>query len=120
MANSSTLKDVVPSLNPKYNAISEYQIVIDTVDTDLTIATPATAARLWVAGILFSQETPATVSFISGADEKEYPIGLAANQGFDGLTDKGFYFVTNPSEPLKIKSSAAITSLILRIIEAAQ
>jgi hypothetical protein len=123
MANTATLVDTIPaSLKNNQGPVFEYEIVIDTVDTDLTVRTPINSTnRVWVVGALMSESTAANLTFKTTT--KSQTMELAANQGIYDKASNGFIFATAPGEALVIRSSAAIGStvgknLVLRVIEA--
>ena len=124
MANSSTKSDEIGAIiNGSFKTVTEYEIVIDTVDTALTVHTPAATNRVFVTGVWLSEGTAANLTFASGANTKQHTFELAANQALSGHTSLGFYFATKVGEALKVQSSAAIgatvgKNMILRVVEA--
>jgi hypothetical protein len=123
MANSATLIDTIPvSFKNGGGPVYEYEIVIDTVDTDLNVRVPAVATnRVWLVGALMSDAAALNLTFKTAT--KVQTIELAANQGIYDKVDGGFIFVGAPGETLIIRSSGAIgasvgKNLILRVLEA--
>jgi hypothetical protein len=128
MANSATLVDKISADFGGLSPVYEYEVDIDTVDTDLTVHTPSgndemnIKKAVYVVGVWLSEGTAANVTLISGSNTKSQTFELAANQGLSGLTSKGFYFATKSGEALKIRSSAIISStvgnnLVIRVVE---
>lgn len=113
MANSATLVDIDPTYLPNgIGPIYEYEVVIDTINTDYTIRTASAGKRLYVVGLLLNQNTTANVILKSGTSKtRTVPLSLNAPMS-------GYLFYTKSGEDLKIQSSATSTSLIVRCIEA--
>src|SRR5260221_229946 len=66
MANSCILTDKqLVSLNGTDYRVRQYQIAIDTINTDLTIHTPQTDMRSYVLGMFASEDSATHLSFFS-------------------------------------------------------
>lgn len=116
MANAATAQTALP-INVFGVNVVPYVISIDTVDTDLTIRTPAnTNAIAAVVGLMFSEGTAATVTFKTGNTTLS-GLELAANQGLYLPVAKQVYIATQPGEALKVRSSAAITNMLMFVVE---
>lgn len=115
MANSATLVDVIPDRRTGLNPILEYEVVIDTEDTDYAIPfADALRAneRVYVVGWKYTDSAANNLTFKSGAS-KSQTHELAANQGMTGAVDEDtFYFATKPGEALIIRASAVITAAV--------
>jgi hypothetical protein len=123
VANTKTLIDTIPTRVGGVGPVYEYEIVIDTTATDLTIRTPVTATnRLWIVGIWLSEGTAVNLTLKSGTT-KSHTLELATNQSLIGKTEKdSFYFVTAPGDDLILQASAAIgasvgKNFVLRVVE---
>lgn len=98
--------------------IIEYRISIDTVDTDLTIHTPASGNQVFVMNVIGSDSTAANITWKSGSSTTIVPPELAANQGLWGKVNRDeFCFFTAINGALVIQSSAAITGLLVHVYE---
>lgn len=124
MANSATLVDEIPSyFKNGVGPVFEYEIVIDTNDTDLVVRAPFRAEnRIWVVGILGCEENDGHLVLKSDSG-KTQTVELGAWQGFYDKVSPGYIFVTLPGEDLVIQASMNITAsvgsnLILRVVEA--
>ena len=118
MANSSTKFQDIAIGSGHIGPVKQYHVVIDTIDTDLTIMTPAQSDyRVFVVGITLSEGTATNLTFKSGSNALPV-IELAANQGkWDPVQLPAFYLATKPGEALVMKSSAAISGMILYCVE---
>lgn len=115
MSNTATAQTALPITTRGVGVnVTPYVIAIDTVDTDLTIVTPTGTAMACVVGMMFSEGTAGTLTFKSGTTTL-MALELAANQGlFLPLGDQ-VYFATQPAEALKIRSSVAITNMLVYV-----
>lgn len=119
MANTASLVDTVrqgtgvSALGPVY----EYEIAIDTVDTDLTIRTPDSNARLFVVGAYFLPTESTTLTFKSGNASKTKPLALSGNQAWYHELKPSWIFCTKRGEALTVQASAALTGLTLYLVE---
>jgi hypothetical protein len=118
-SNSATEKTALPIRIYGAGPVRPYEIVIDTVDTDLTIRTPASGNMACIVGIDMSEGTAANFTFSTGTDTNLY-MELAANQGLAQNLGEGIFYCTQPGEALKVKSSAAITGFWVNVVEAAR
>lgn len=122
MANSATLIDTIPAYYANGNGpVYEYEIVIDTPDTDLTIRAAESAHRHWISSLLLSEGTALNLTFKTAT--KTQTLELIANQGIYDKAEGGFVFVGGLSEALIVRSSAAIgatvgKNLIVRVVTA--
>lgn len=98
------------------NPFRQKRVVIDTTGQDLTVHTPATGNMVCVLGWEVTNTLAANVKFTSGTTEI-ITYNLAANQMYSSLTTSSFNFCTVPGQALKIQSSAAITSLLIKLVE---
>jgi hypothetical protein len=115
--NDATAQTALPIRVGGAGYVVPYLVDIDTVDTDLTIVTPATGKMACVVGA-FGAETSATnVTFKSGTTTQVIPE-LATNQGFLLPIANHALVCSQPGEALKIAASVAISSLILYIVQA--
>lgn len=118
MANTSTKFQDIQVGGQHTGPIHQYSVTIDTPNSDLTIYThTATANRIWVVGLAFSEGTAANLTFKSGSNP--FPvIELAANQGkWDPVTPGSFYLVTEPGKDLIMSSSANITGMTIYLVD---
>jgi hypothetical protein len=115
MVNTATAQTALPIHTKSVGLdIVPHVVTIDTVDTDLTIVTPTGTAMACVVGIMFSEGTAGTLTFKSGTTTL-MALELAANQGlFLPLGDQ-IYFATQPGEALKIRSTVAITNMLIYV-----
>lgn len=119
MANTSTLEDTLPISIGGAQAIREYHLAIDTVDTDLTVHTPATGKRVFVVGMWFAEGTATNLTLKSATTpSKSVVLELAANQGGWDSIGKDIIWVCTSGEALVVQSSAAISDLIIYTVEA--
>lgn len=112
MANSSSLVDNLPVyFDTGVGPIEEREVVIDTINTDLTLKTGVAGQRYFVVGLLLNQAATANVILKSGSSISR-TTALTLNSPVSG-----FLFVTKDGEDLKIQSDTASTSIIVRIVE---
>jgi hypothetical protein len=108
MANTATLIDAIPTRIGGLGPLLEYDIVIDTINTPLTVFTPAIVTdRLFITGILIAESNATNLTLSDGTKTMTFELG--ANQGLSGLVlANGFYFATLPGAPLIVQATAAI------------
>lgn len=117
MANTATAKTALPIQVCGVNVVP-YVVSIDTVDTDLTVRTAANdKAMVAVVGIMFSEGTAANLGLKSDSGNTYVTLELAANQGLYLPLSGDVCFATQPGEDLIIRSSAAISSMLLYVID---
>ena len=97
--------------------VTPYVVAIDTVDEDLTIVTPSSDKMACIVGLGVSEGTATNVTFKSGSTTLFVPE-LAANQGMLKPIDKGILLCTQLGEALKIQASAAISNLLIHVVQA--
>lgn len=112
MANSGVLADTLPlyfdgGVGPVY----EYELNLDTINTDYTIRTGTAGKRIVVAGMLLNQNSEATATLKSGTGQAR-STALTQNQPLSG-----YLYFCRTGEDLKIQSTATSTSLIVRVFE---
>jgi hypothetical protein len=118
MANSSTALNDVPAGYSQADSITEVRrVIIDTVDTALTVLTPATGKYWAITGLQYAAAAAHNLTIRSGAqDLLQYE--LAANTGIFHPVDSGIMLFGNAADDiLEIESSAAIGSMIFYIQE---
>lgn len=118
-SNSATVKTALPIRVYGVGPVYAYEVVIDTVDTDVTLRTPASANMACIVGVDLSEGTAANVTFTTGSDTNVY-LELATNQQVVKNIGEGVFYCSQPGEALKFKSSAAITGLWFYVVEAAR
>ena len=118
MANTATAQTALPIQTRGVGVnVTPYVIAIDTVDTDLTIITPAnSSAMAVVVGLMFSESTAANITFKSGSTTL-LKVELSGSQGLYLPLGDQVYLATQPGEALKIQSSAAITNMLMFVAE---
>jgi hypothetical protein len=93
-----------------------YKISIDTTDTLLTVHSPTSPNKqVGLVGIIFSETAATNLTLVSGSDEQVI-IELGTNQGA-WHNIGGLKFCTSSGQPLRIKSSVPITSMLLFVVE---
>lgn len=115
MANTATAQSDLPIITKgmDVNAIP-YVVSIDTADTDLTIVTPTGTQMACIVGMMFSETSPLTLTFKSGSTLL-LAVKLSANQGLYLPLGNQVYFATQPGQALAIRSSAAITNMLIYV-----
>lgn len=118
MANSATAKTPINVSVWGQGTVIPYEVTIDTVDTDLTIRTPASDKQVGIVGINYAEASAHNLTFTSGSD-LEVTFELPANSGISmGISKAEMLYCTQKGSALKIKSSAAISGpMILYVIE---
>lgn len=112
MANSGVLADTLPLyFDGGFGPIYEYELNLDTINTDYTIRTGTAGTRIIVVGLLLNQNSAATVTLKSGTGQTR-ATALTQNSPLSG-----YLYFCRPGEDLKIQSTATSTSLIIRVIE---
>lgn len=114
MANSATL--VTRFLSGGYPS-HEYKVVIDTVDTDLIVHSPAAGNHAILEGILGNKDALTSLTFKLGSTS--IPLPLGANQGMLEPSEKGKVLLITPQgDDLIIQSSAAYDCIVMFVREA--
>jgi len=117
MANTANKVDDLPVQIGGGIGVAEYEISIDTVNSDLTVRTaPNSTDRIWITGILFSENASGKLVIKSknGATvNKSKTIELGANQGAWEGVKNSFLFATKAGDDLVVQSSMLLTSLTL-------
>ena len=117
MANSATLYSTLPINCYGATSVYLYLISIDTINTDLTIRTPAAGKMVAVVGFMQDESNAHTMLFKSAdttiirmekAGDHHLPIG------------GGIVFAGARGEALKIQSTAAIDLITMYVIETDQ
>lgn len=116
-ANSATVQTALPIRVNGLGPVYPYVVAFDTTSSDLTIRTPSSGNMVCIVGMQMSETNAANLIFTSGSTQL-LTLELAANQGVYDPIDEGASFCTQPSEALKIQTSAAITNMLLYVIEA--
>lgn len=112
MANSGVLADTLPlSFDGGVGPVYEYELNLDTINTDYTIRTGTAGERIAVVGLLLNQNSAATVTLKSGTGQTR-ATALTQNSPLSG-----YLYFCRPGEDLKIQSTTTSTSLIVRVIE---
>ena len=116
-ANTATVQAALPIRLPNgVGPVYPYVVAIDTTGSDLTIRTPATGNMVCVVGWQFAETNAANITFKSGTTTNVV-FELAANQGVLESIHREPLYCTQPSEALKVQSSAAISSLLFYVVE---
>jgi hypothetical protein len=118
MANTATAQTALPIKIGKGGAsgyVVPYVVVIDTVDTDLTIRDPAADNYAAIVGIQYLEATAHNVTFKSGSTtlvalEKPASSGMSERIGAPII-------VAAKGDALVIRSSAAISSMLVYVAE---
>lgn len=118
MANTATLLYTLPARAQKAGPIKVYSVSIDTTGADLTICTPASGNSVYIVGLAVSEATAANVTIKSGSTTL-WVAELAANQGILLPVENGFLMATAKGQALVLQSSAAVSNLLLHVVEAA-
>lgn len=118
MANTATEKTGLPVAVWGQGVVFPVEVAIDTVDTDLTVFTPATGKMVGVVGINYAEATAHNLKFTSGSD-LEATFEMGANSGIaQGISKTELFYCTQPGDALKVQSSAAISGpMIIYVIE---
>lgn len=116
-ANSATARTALPIRIGGASPVVPYTLTFDTVDTDLTVVTPSSNKMACVVGVFGSEGTASNVTFKSGTTAYVIPE-LAANQGMLVPVSNHALFCTQPGEALKLSVSAAMSYLLLYVIQA--
>ncbi len=112
MANSGVLADALPLyFAGGFGPVYEYELNLDTINTDYTIRTGTAGMRLVVLGLLLNQNTSATVTLKSGTSLTR-STDLTLNSPLSG-----YLYFCRTGEDLKIRSTATSTSLLVRVVE---
>lgn len=123
MANTATLVDSQIAQPGGNMTVYEYEISIDTPNTDFTVrSAPSGTSRIWLVGALMSESAALNLifkSYNSGTTttNKTKTLKLSANQGVWQPIGNGYLLVTKSLDNLVINSSANITSLTLYVTE---
>lgn len=115
-ANTATARTALPIRVGGVAPVVPYTLTFDTVDTDLTVVTPSSNKMACVVGAFSSEGTASNVTFKSGTTSYVIPE-LAANQGILVPVSNHAMFCTQPGEALKISVSAAISYMLLYVIQ---
>jgi len=91
-------------------------VIIDTIDTDLIVFSPASDAMACITGLLFSESTSLDLTFKS-ASTTQVILELAKNQGIAQPLGTEFLMCTDLGEDLTIASSKAINFMLFYVLE---
>lgn len=114
MANTSTLVGTLPISCYGGSSVFMYTIVIDTIDTDLTIRTAAAGKMHAVVGMVHDDNTNHIMTFKTNTTSIARFEKTASYQFTIG---GGIVMATKPGEALVIRSSAAVDLLLVYLIE---
>lgn len=115
MANTKTLRDQEPVyFETGSGPIQEWDLNIDTINTNVEVFTPQATKRVFVVGLLLNNVgTSVNVTLTSGSSAKARVLSLTKNQ-----QQSGYLFATNIGEAINIKSDTTAASILVRIVEA--
>ena len=115
-ANSVTTYNPLPiNVARSVNTIKPLSVSLDTTDS-LTLITPASGRMVCVVGLVISESTPLTLTFLSGNDILTR-LEMGAYQGVLQPVGSGASFCTQPGQALKVQSSAPISQMLLYVLE---
>ena len=123
MANSSTagtaLGAQIPGFMKKSGAVrvTPYRIVIDTIDTDLIIASPDAGHHALLLGLSYCEADAHNLTIKSGSTT-EVTLQFAANTPVVIPVTKHPIIVTDAGEDLIFSSSVAIGTMLAYVAEA--
>jgi hypothetical protein len=120
MANTKTALGKIPVIlrsgNPS-GIIQPYVVTLDTA-ADFDLHTPASNNFVAVMGLLVAEATAGTLTFKSGtAPTTLVALEMAANYNLIHRIDRPLLLTANPGEKLTILGSAAVTSMIIYLME---
>jgi len=118
MANTATLVTTSSITIAGVDVVYGYSIAIDTINTDLTIRTPAATKMIGVVGWVHGENARYDFSFKSSASTTLVTIENASTTSpVPVLIGQGVLVVTVPGEALIVGSPVIVTSMLLYIIE---
>lgn len=113
MANSATVKEKL-DVSVTRTAASLITVTIDTVDTDLTIYTPATDNYAMITGMQYSITSAHNLTIKSGTDTL---VKFERTEGGLTIPLADAWIIGAKGEALKIASSVAIANMLVYVEE---
>lgn len=118
MANTATAQTGLNIRIGGNGPVVPYVCSFDTTASDLTIVTPASGKMAAVVGMFMSEANAVNVTFKSGSTTLWVPE-FAANQAVYDKLGNGASVITQPGEALVIQVSAAVSSMLLYVVQGA-
>ena len=118
MANTATLVSTSSITIAGVDVVYGYAIAIDTINTDLTIRTPAATKMIGVVGWVHRENAAYDFSFKSSPSTTLVTIETASTTSpVPVLIGQGVLAVTVPGQALIVQSTVVVTSMLLYVIE---
>lgn len=103
----------VLGISPVY----QYKVVIDTINTDLTLRTPSSNNTLCVLGWDTSVSSDTTLTFKYGASSTYIAYLLKSGTNKEDAISKSVHFCLPKGAPLIVRSDVAMTNLVVKVLE---
>lgn len=118
MANSATALATLPVkfLHGDVKAVTSYMCAFDTVDTDLTVHTPAATNYVAVIGTVYSASNAHNLTVKFGTVTHDI-LKFGAFSGMAKGVSKELLFCGAVGEALKLAVSATVTNLNITVVE---
>ena len=119
MANTAKLLTGNRRLFYNGNPVHIYHVIIDTVDTDLTVRAIAATNMGLIIGWTHSEgdATNLKIKLEESSPDDYHTLQLAASQGIFQSMGVGPAHVTSEGQDIIIQSSVAIASILLAVVE---
>jgi hypothetical protein len=116
MSNAATALTALPVKLYGSTKVTPIVCTFDTISTDLTVYTPGSGKFAAIVGWQYAEATAHNLTVTSGTTALA-TFEIPASSGRDDKIGQGVVICTNPGEALKIQVSAAVSYMVVYIVE---